>query len=179
MPAHVDTAFRSPDPPYSVCRMWCALEDIHPDSGRLYLVPGTHRTITPHLCREVLDERPQLQALFARIADEPDAWYRLLARGWPYVSAKVPDHIDPKAKVSFDLRKGDVVFFNPAVAHGTLACSNPTLTRKMMVCEWAVAEPETEVCEPLAPRHRAEIDGARRGNLVDLVSIRAARASAR
>ncbi len=178
MRAHVDTAFRSPDPPYSVCRTWCALEDIHADSGRLYLVPGTHRTLTPQLCREVLDERPDLQSLFEQVADDPSAWFRLLGRGWSYVSAKVADRIDPKARVSFDLRKGDIVFFNPAVAHGTLACRDPSLTRKMMVCEWT-AEEGSRQATPRAPASRrlvhADIEV---GNLVDLCTIRAERAAA-
>lgn len=177
MKAHVDTAFRSPDPPYSICRTWCALEDIHPDSGRLFLVPGTHRTLTPHLCREVLDERPELQNLFEQVADEPNAWFRLLGRGWSYVSAKVADRIDPKAMVSFDLRKGDVVFFNPAVAHGTLACTDPSLTRKMMVCEWTAAEGTRHLLPrwPASRRHaRPDLHLA---DLVDLGAVRAERAA--
>ncbi len=139
-PAHVDTAFRSPDPPYAICRTWCALEDIHPDSGRFYLLPGTHRTLVPRLCGEVLGERPDLLALARRIADDPSAWRRLFGRAWPLVNAKVAERIDGNAKVSFELNRGDVIFFNPAVAHGAMPCADPRLTRKMMICEWTTQE---------------------------------------
>jgi phytanoyl-CoA hydroxylase len=177
MRAHVDTAFRSPDPPYSVCRTWCALEDIHPDSGCFYLVPGTHRTLTPHLCREVLDEKPDLEALSRQVGIDPRNWFRLHGRGWSYVSAKVADRIEPRAKMSFHLRKGDVIIFNPSVAHGTLPCTDPSLTRKMMVCEWTV-----DMGAGLQPRmpptsHQRVEQNCRRGNLIDITTLLAARAA--
>ncbi|ACB94432.1 phytanoyl-CoA dioxygenase family protein [Beijerinckia indica] len=136
MRAHVDTAFRSPDAPYSVCRTWCALEDIDPESGRFYLIPGSHRTLVPRLCDEVLEENPELLALSQKISEEPASWWRLFARGWPKVNAKVPERIDGNAKLSFDMKKGDVIFFNPALVHGTVDCLNSNGTRKVMICEW-------------------------------------------
>jgi ectoine hydroxylase-related dioxygenase (phytanoyl-CoA dioxygenase family) len=178
MRAHVDTAFRSPDPPYSICRTWCALEDIHPDSGCFYLVPGTHRTLTPHLCREVLDEKPDLEALSRQVGIDPRNWFRLHGRGWSYVSAKVADRIEPRARKRFDLRKGDVIIFNPAVAHGTFPCSNPALTRKMMVCEWTVEECAGFEIRKSPALHAAEPD-LRQGNLIDITNILAERAAAR
>jgi ectoine hydroxylase-related dioxygenase (phytanoyl-CoA dioxygenase family) len=179
MRAHVDTAFRSPDPPYSVCRTWCALEDIHPDSGCFYLVPGTHRTLTPHLCREVLDEKPELGALSRQVEIDPRNWFRLHGRGWSYVSAKVADRIEPRAKKRFHLRKGDVIIFNPAVAHGTFPCTDPSLTRKMMVCEWTI-DVGTGLQTRMPPTsHRSVEQNYRRGNLNDITNILAERAAAR
>jgi len=177
MQAHVDTAFRSPDPPYAVCRAWCALEDIHPDSGRFYLVPGTHRTLTPRLCWEVLNERPDLHALFKRLPYEPQSWFRLHGRGWSYVSAKVTDRIDPRAMLSFDLKKGDVVLFNPAMAHGTLPCTDPSLTRKMMVCEWAIEE--DAAVETRRESRREARREVRHDNIIDISSVLGARAATR
>jgi ectoine hydroxylase-related dioxygenase (phytanoyl-CoA dioxygenase family) len=179
MRAHVDTAFRSPEPPYSVCRIWCALEDIHPDSGCFYLVPGTHRTLTPHLCREVLDERPDLQALFEAAEADPRNWFRLHGRGWSYVSAKVADRISPPARVSPRLEKGDIIIFNPTVAHGTLPRTNPLLTRKMTVCEWTVDVGAVSKSRksPAVP-HVVEREFSR-SNLIDITPILAERATAR
>lgn len=178
MRAHVDTAFRSPEPPYSICRIWCALEDIHPDSGRFFLVPGTHRTLTPRLCWEVLNERENLQALFKRLPYDSGSWLRLHGLGWPYVSAKVADRIDEGTKLSFSLNKGDIVIFNPAVAHGTLPCTDASLTRKMMVCEWALKEDSTLITPRLAHientfRKRKE------DNLIDITPMLAERAASR
>jgi phytanoyl-CoA hydroxylase len=178
MRAHVDTAFRSPDPPYSICRCWCALEDIHPNTGRFYLVPKSHRTLTPHLCRAVLDERPELQALFERLAYDPQAWIRLHNRGWSYVSAKVADYVEPNARVSPALNKGDIVIFDPAVAHGTIPCADASLTRKMMVSEWTIGEEAT-----FPARRPARIESTFRkveqDNLIDITPILAARATSR
>lgn len=174
MRAHVDTAFRSPDPPYSVCRTWFALEDIHPDSGCFYLVPGTHRTLTPHLCREVLDERPELQVLAAQAEADPRTWFRLHGRGWSYVSAKVADRIAPRSKVSPRLAKGDMIIFNPSVAHGTLPCADARLTRKMMVCEWTIEDSGFDARWTRRPTGLAE-PRPRSGNLVDITPLLAAR----
>jgi ectoine hydroxylase-related dioxygenase (phytanoyl-CoA dioxygenase family) len=177
MRAHVDTAFRSPEPPYALCRTWCALEDIHPESGRFYLVPGTHRSLVPRLCDEVLAERPDLFALFEQIEHEPQSWFRLRNRGWPLVNAKVPERIDGNAKISFDLNKGDVIFFNPAVAHGTLACADPSLTRKMMVCEWTM---EKDMRLPRPAPAEALLDlPFQPENLIDIRPILAARSAMR
>lgn len=171
MRAHVDTAFRAPDPPYSVCRTWCALEDIHPDSGRFFLVPGTHRSLLPRLCDEVLGERPDLLALSRRLADEPNAWGRLFDRAWPLVNAKVADRIDGNAKISFNLEKGDVIFFNPAVAHGVLACANARLTRKMMICEWTTKEASRQGDPAPHLRESSQANSIWRDDPIDLTPI--------
>jgi ectoine hydroxylase-related dioxygenase (phytanoyl-CoA dioxygenase family) len=181
MRAHIDTAFRSPEPPYSLCRTWCALEDIHPESGRFYLVPGTHRSLIPALCDEVLEERPELFALFKQIEHQPESWFCLRNRAWPRVSAKVAERIEDKAKISFDLNKGDVVFFNPAVVHGTLACVDPSVSRKMMVCEWTT---EKDIRLPQSMQSEAFHDRrptlpVPRHNLVDIRAFLSARATSR
>jgi hypothetical protein len=181
MRAHVDTCFRSPDPPYSICRTWCALEDIHQDSGRFYLVPGAHRSLTPRLCAEVLDERADLLALFERLPDSPELWRRLHNQAWPLVSAKVAERIAPDERIALELKKGDVVFFNPAVAHGAFACADPSFTRKMMLCEWTAPRASGfERCEtPALRREHVRAISARRDNLIDIRPILAVRAASR
>ncbi|WP_026606903.1 phytanoyl-CoA dioxygenase family protein [Methylocapsa acidiphila] len=179
--AHVDTIFRSPDPPYSVCRTWCALEDIHPDSGLFYLVPGAHRALAPRLCGELLSERPDLAALFDRLGEEPELWRRLHNQAWPFVSAKVESRVKPHERFAPQLKKGDVVFFNPAIAHGAFASADPRLTRKMMLGEWTVKHPAgAEYFAPLAARAaRARLSPARKDNLIDIRPILAARSETR
>ncbi len=179
--AHVDTAFRSPDPPYSICRTWCALEDIHPGSGRFFLAPRTHRSLAPRLCGEVLAERPDLLALFAQLGEAPELWRRLHNQAWPFVSAKVAARIKPHERIALDLKKGDVVFFNPALAHGALACAEPGLTRKMMICEWTAGR--ASGFERWAPvttySAHAQAVSAPQSNLIDIRLILAARAAVR
>lgn len=177
MRAHVDTAFRSPEPPYCICRTWCALEDIDPRAGNFYLVPGTHRSLMPRLYKEVLAEKPELLALAQQAEADPSLWFRLHSRGWPLVNAKVPDRIDANCKTSFELKKGDVVIFNPAMAHGTLACEDKTLSRRMMVCEWTTQEAYAREYRRQPPP--AEIPSFEPANLIDIRPHLAARSAAR
>lgn len=178
MRAHLDTVFRPLDPPYTICRTWCALEDIHPDSGRFFLVPGTHRTLAPRLCREILEERADLRVLFHGLSAAPESWRRLHNQVWPLASARVADRIRPSERFAPDLKKGDVVFFNPAIAHGAFACADPRLTRKAMICEWTAQRPE-HFEQPLAPRFFAAVASAQQSNLIDIRPILAARAQSR
>lgn len=41
--AHIDAIFFWPQPAYAMAGVWIALEDIHPDSGPLFYIPGSHR----------------------------------------------------------------------------------------------------------------------------------------
>ena len=41
--AHADTVHFNTDPPGRMCGVWVALEDIDPDSGPVFALPGTHR----------------------------------------------------------------------------------------------------------------------------------------
>ncbi|WP_036260207.1 phytanoyl-CoA dioxygenase family protein [Methylocapsa aurea] len=182
MRAHVDTAFRSPEPPYGVCRTWCALEDIHPESGRFYLLPGSHRSLAPKLCGEVLAERPDLMALYEQMVLQPQScdaksWMRLHNRAWPFVSAKVADRIEEAEKVAFQLNKGDIVFFNPSIAHGAFSCADASLTRKMMLCEWTANGASDFALSPEALRSCVRLPLRREDNLVDIGPRIAARAA--
>jgi len=42
--AHQDTIHLSPYPAGFMCGVWVALQDIEPDSGELFVLPGSHRT---------------------------------------------------------------------------------------------------------------------------------------
>jgi len=41
--AHIDAIFFYPQPIYSMAGCWVALEDVHPDAGPLFYLPGSHR----------------------------------------------------------------------------------------------------------------------------------------
>lgn len=79
-------------------------------------------------------------------------------------------------RVSFTLNKGDVVIFNPAVAHGTLPCLDASLTRKMMVCEWTLDEGASFFTAPGAGHSSSNFS---RNNLIDITPILAARTAMR
>ena len=41
-PLHVDALYMKPSTPFNLAAAWVALEDVHPDSGPLQYVPGSH-----------------------------------------------------------------------------------------------------------------------------------------
>ena len=138
-PPHSDTLVLFRDPPEKVCRTWCALEDLRPDSGLLYMIPGTHRAVRPALCDEVLEEQPEFIAVLRDLAK--GGWDRaaFTAQVAPInqaALARVAVKVDGLPRVPLPLRAGDAVAFSMATIHGALPRSDPALTRKALILEW-------------------------------------------
>ena len=134
---HFDTSFVSTTPEDAVCRAWCALDDIHPDSGVFYVVPGTHRTIRTQLLSEILFEKPEFEELLERLYEDREGVQpELHRRVWPFLSAKMAAAIESTERHTFAPGKGDVILFSPNVIHGTMPRRDESLPRKVMISEW-------------------------------------------
>ena len=135
--AHFDTSFVSTTPEDHVCRAWCALEDIHPDSGIFYVVPGTHRTARPRILADMLRERPAFVHLLDRFSTDREsaraAWRQEMM---PILFGRIKAAIEGVPRMTFPIRKGDVVLFSPNVVHGTMPRADPELSRRVMISEW-------------------------------------------
>ncbi len=126
-------------------RMWCALEDIHPDSGPIYFLRGSHRTIAEPLEDSVIAEKPEFLSLLRNQMPPTTigSFYEETRPLWLYVKRnKLPrsveeQRIEPAVQI---LRKGDIILFSPDVLHGTMQCVNAHLTRKYMVAYWSAIE---------------------------------------
>lgn len=125
------------DPPDKVCRAWCALEDIHPDCGMFYVIPGTHNNERLRIYDEVLGSNPEIFELLRSPSPNDSESAFLENRAiWKVVCQKTASLTKGLPRVSFSINKGDVVLFDPNVIHGTMPASNPSLTRKAIITEW-------------------------------------------
>jgi len=141
-PDHTDSLDFKVEPKGAELRMWCALEDIHPDSGPVYFVPGSHKAIAQVMEEEVLLEHPEFaQLLVSQLgATTSTEFFRVTKPLWRYVKEeKLPRSIQEKGlrREVHPLKKGDVVVFSSDVVHGTSRRNNGGLTRKYMVAYWA------------------------------------------
>jgi len=143
-PDHTDSLDFKISPLGDEVRVWCALEDIDPDSGPVYFVAGSHSAISADLEREVLTEHPEFCALLRSQlqATTPTEFFTVTRPLWSYVKQqKLPGAIVEKGltRDPVPLKKGDAVVFRSDVVHGTCRCANPSLTRKYFVSFWATA----------------------------------------
>ena len=130
-------ATAAPDPWEREFRVWGALEDIDPESGPIYFLPGSHRRVVASLREEVLAARPDV-AEALRAAMQPVTQQQHIAVLRPMSEAmgealrrRIDDlGIQPVTPV---LRKGDAILFNPAVAHGTTSAARPERTRMAFI----------------------------------------------
>jgi ectoine hydroxylase-related dioxygenase (phytanoyl-CoA dioxygenase family) len=141
-PDHTDSLDFKVEPHGAEVRMWCALEDIHPDSGPVYFVPGSHEAIAKVMEQEVFSEQPQFADLLRSQMGATTAtqFFEVTRPMWRYVRGqKLPRAILEKGleRQVHPLRKGDVVIFSSDVVHGTCRCNNSQLTRKYLVAYWA------------------------------------------
>jgi phytanoyl-CoA dioxygenase PhyH len=141
-PDHTDSLDSKVSPRGAEVRIWCALEDIHPDSGPVYFVPGSHRAISEGLEREVLTEHPEFIDLL-RSQMKPttaEEYFSVTKPLWDYVKltklTRAIEEIGLERRPLL-LKKGDIIVFSPDVVHGTCRCNDLTLTRKVFVASWA------------------------------------------
>ena len=137
---HSDTVLLFRDPPDKVCRAWCALEDIDPECGTLYVVPGTHRGVRPALYEDVLRADPEILGTL-RTYPEGAAIERHDNRFiWGKICEATTTRVAGMPRQPFAIGKGDVVLFDPNAIHGTMPATNPALTRKAIIAEWHARE---------------------------------------
>lgn len=118
-PIHQDTAFVRMNAPMKLVGVWVALEDIEPDSGELLYLPGSHNW-----------EGYLFSGRFKHYDAERDGPEQLKAwHQWILDEAKKRD-VEPQ---SFHAKKGDVLFWHAALAHGGAPIRKPGQTRLSLV----------------------------------------------
>ena len=102
---------------------WIALEDIHPDSGPLVYVPGSH-------CLPFFETRPGDYRFDARYMG-PD----LVERGMAWEEEQRRRHgLEPKL---FTPRRGEVLLWHASLTHGGAMVRDERLTRKSFVIHFS------------------------------------------
>lgn len=119
---HQDFAFVPSHIPSQLGATWVALEDIHPDSGPLLYVPGSH-TLPKFEWGDGIFRTPES----ARNEADFDRFLREQAE------------INGLPVMEFCPKKGDVFIWHGALAHGGAPVRNPELTRKAYVTHYSQA----------------------------------------
>ena len=113
---HQDHYYLDTNPPGNLIGTWYALEDIHPDSGCFFVVPGSHKG-------QVINRKNS--------SSKQEG-----------IEALVPEHDEMRIKTmnlirdknyeykSFPLDKGDILFWHPYLIHGAFKNNNPQFSRK-------------------------------------------------
>ena len=135
--AHIDAIFFWPEPSYSMCGCWVALEDIHIDSGPLFYIPSSHSWPFNH-SEDIINRHPELaeKRLIAQSPDCPaDKRAQItseLGNAWTEVFKNLEKDRSSE-RVPMTLKAGDVVFWHSLLAHGGMPRLDPILSRKSVV----------------------------------------------
>jgi hypothetical protein len=117
---HQDFAYVVSEIPSHLAAAWIALEDVHIDSGPLYYYPGSHTINKFNFGNGIFynDKSTLNPGDFANYLDKTcrDAGME---------------------RKTLLVKKGDVLLWHAALAHGGDAIRNPELTRKSYVCHYS------------------------------------------
>jgi phytanoyl-CoA hydroxylase len=120
---HRDPMFAPTRPVPNLVAAWIALEDITPDSGPLFFLPGSHRFPWFEFQENSVAMTPQTR--FRR--PEYQSWVQeLLGR-------------EPRAWQRFVCRRGDVMIWHAGLMHGGSKIQNPATTRKSFVVHYSTS----------------------------------------
>ena len=121
---HQDFPWVTPTIPSHLAASWIALEDVHPDSGPLYYYPGSHRMQKFNFGNGILYRHGE--SVFG-----PEWFGKYLDKR----SKK-----DGLEKETLHIKKGDVLIWHSALAHGGHRIADPQRTRKSLVCHYTTTD---------------------------------------
>lgn len=125
--------------PAKACVMtWLALEDIAPESGPMWVCPGSHKD-NETLFDRVLAADPSLQqdlALLRAEGGEYGRWTRWFSKMQARMTDILEDEIAADRRVPILVRAGDMVLFDPALSHGTREPDDPLRTRWSLIAKF-------------------------------------------
>jgi phytanoyl-CoA hydroxylase len=120
---HRDPMFAQTSPVPHLLAAWIALEDITPDSGPLFFLPGSHRLPWFEFQENSVALTPKTRARQA----EYQSWIReVLAR-------------EPREWKQLVCRRGDVMIWHAGLMHGGSKIQNPATTRKSFVVHYSTS----------------------------------------
>lgn len=129
---HQDFAYVVSQEPSHLAASWIALEDIQPGSGPLYYYPGSHQVKKFNFGNGIFFDHESKK--------NPDDFGRYLDAECQRLGM---------TKKTLLIKKGDVLLWHAALAHGGEAIHNDELTRKSYVCHYSSAKGYT--------RHRSAV----------------------
>jgi ectoine hydroxylase-related dioxygenase (phytanoyl-CoA dioxygenase family) len=120
-PLHRDPVFVQTRPPSHLLAVWIALEDVHPRSGPLVYVPGSHRLPYPFAPGERM----------ARPGGQEEAMLEMAA----IERLQAEEHgLAPEAFIG---KRGDALLWHASLLHGGAVVEDPARTRKSFVVHFS------------------------------------------
>jgi phytanoyl-CoA hydroxylase len=121
---HMDFAYVVSQNPSHLAAAWIALEDVHADSGPLYYYRGSHKIRKFNFGNGIFfnEQSTKNPAHFAKYLD---------------------NECKNLKRETLLIKKGDVLFWHAALAHGGEAIKDPNRTRKSYVCHYSSASAYT------------------------------------
>ena len=134
---HIDSIFFYTEPIYAMAGLWVALEDVHPDSGPLFYIPGSHQW--PFLRGENLwdatpEMRDRVHAARGKSSGDP-ARVALAGELGVEWTRRVREHEKTagRPRELAVVEAGDAVFWHALLAHGGSARADPQRSRRSVV----------------------------------------------
>lgn len=119
--AHTDAVHFSSLPERFMCGVWVAMEDVRPEAGPLFYLPGSHRW--PPLNNSLIGRRGQGSALNSAQAPYAQGW-RMLREAYG------------ATEETFLARKGQALIWAANLLHGGSHQTDPRLTRWSQVTHY-------------------------------------------
>ncbi|MFL5823823.1 MAG: phytanoyl-CoA dioxygenase family protein [Solirubrobacteraceae bacterium] len=142
-PMHQDTAFVVVSSPLELAAAWIALEDIHPGSGELMYLEGSHRLPEFLFSGRYKHWNPKRDG-----QQQHDEWQRLIHENARLMGLK---------HQTFLPRQGDALIWSADLAHGGSELSDPGLTRRSLVGHYCPSRVQP-IYFALEPRRRAKVE---------------------
>lgn len=135
--SHIDAIFFYTEPIYAMAGLWVALEDVHPDAGPLFYLPGSHRwpfTRGEHLWHSGLHSRAEIEQARRLPVGDPRrvALAGHLGQEWTRRIADLERSRGARREEAV-LHAGDVVIWHALLAHGGSPRKDPTRSRRSVV----------------------------------------------
>ena len=110
---HADTWYLDTNPKGLMIAAWIALEDIHEDSGRFFVVPKSNKLNLDQNSRETIENHYDYASFISE-----------------YINKNNLERYAPA------LNKGDVLFWHPNTIHGSFSQSDKSRSRKSITCHF-------------------------------------------
>jgi len=125
-PLHSDYAHFGTIPHLKLVGAWTALEDIHPDSGPLQVVPKSHKWKIYNFL-EGENKAPTSLDEIKQNYENYEEWVRQQVK---------ETNFKPITPV---MKKGDCLLWDANMQHGSPECKDPSMSRKSQVTHWSFA----------------------------------------
>jgi ectoine hydroxylase-related dioxygenase (phytanoyl-CoA dioxygenase family) len=135
--AHIDAIFFWPEPAYAMAGAWIALEDIDPDAGPLFYVPGSHKLPffnSDDVVARDSELKARREAARAGVLppEQRQALVQQVGLSWTERLLELHEHHGLE-RVTLPVRAGDVIIWHSLLAHGGSPRLNPSLSRRSAV----------------------------------------------